>query len=215
MAQQHQFRPVLGGGGFGQVQQHFLVVDKLPESVGAQDKGVSWCGSLRLRIRLAGGLAQHPQQTGAVVIVVDVHIGDLAAQILLVGDGVVPGHGRQRSAGEVIDPGIPDVGPKDPVPLQAEEGGGGLHALLSGLGLLFQDLGVGVPEQGGEGVGIQRLRLETAIQQDIRRQGGGHLAALVASQAVRHHEDAPLSLDPAADAVLVVVPAPQVGVGKS
>ena len=146
---------------------------------------------------------------------IDVHIGDLTAQILLVGHGVILRHGEEFTAGEVIDPGVADMGPEGLRAIKHQDSGSGFHVPLALLGLLGDDLLVGGAEQGCKAVTVQGFRLETAVKERVCGKRRGHLPALVAAQAVRHHKDTPVPFRPAADAVLIMGASAPVGIGKS
>ena len=68
------------------------VVGSLDEigAVGTQEKGISRRDCSSTALWLAAFFSQYTQEAGAIVVMVDIHIGDLSAQKLLVSDGVVP-----------------------------------------------------------------------------------------------------------------------------
>ena len=90
MARKHPLRPIFCGPGFAQIRLYLLVIDIFPEAVGTQEKGTSRRDCSSTALWLAAFFSQYTQEAGAIVVMVDIHIGDLTALKLLVSDGVVP-----------------------------------------------------------------------------------------------------------------------------
>ena len=118
----------------------------------------------------------------------------------------------QRAAGEVVEPGIPDVGPRGGGAVQAQRHRGGFHVLLPGLLLLLQDAGVGGLKPLQQ-LGLAGDRVQPLSAENVHGQAGGNLAAGMPAQAVGQGEDAAAAVQHRADAVLIVLPAALVGIG--
>ena len=133
-------------------------------------------------------LAQGPEHPAAVLVKANLVRGDVPQKHPQLGRAVVPGLEGQTAVLEIVQPGVPRMGPYGPAAGQGEYRGRGFHGALRGLEGQYP--AVGLPDQGS-----QALRVRPPVPEGadaFRRRRRGQLSAAMPAQAVGQYQAQPV-----------------------